>query len=72
MEGGALFAVLAGGYKFYADWREDRSSLSVEACRRADAAILDDRLNSALSDSERKAYLNRKLRISERCDRLQE
>ena len=69
LEGGALFAMLAGAYAVYSDYRDDRASLSIEVCRRADQAISDDTLNAALTKIEQGSYMKRKLKISEQCDR---
>ena len=69
LEGGALFTILGGAYQVYVDSRADRSVYSEETCRRADAALTAGVMNRALTPEQAKAFVARKLKISETCDR---
>lgn len=63
--GGSLVtASVAGGYKVYESYENRNEAV----CERAHAAILDDRLNGDIAQSDREAYMKRQVRIAKMCD----
>lgn len=69
LSGGALLAILTSVLASLDRGDEHEQARYIDACRRAEAALLDDRLNTAMTDAEKRAFVQRKLRIASRCDK---
>ena len=67
--GGALLALVTGAIAFFDRDKDRIDTRHRDACANAHEAIRDDVLNPALSKKEQQVYLQRELRLAERCDK---
>lgn len=65
--GGALLAIVGLAVGYLGDEQERGAAFRTEMCKHAHEVMLDDQLNGALTDSERRAFLTAQLRASLKC-----